>query len=290
MSTPASTGGRGVGRAPALLVIDVNRRLHRPGVAARVRPRRRRRGDPAAARRVRARAELPVVYTTVSYGEGDKADGGGVHRQGPARCSRSRRAAAGSRSTTRIAPRPERAGAEQALRVRVLRDAVREPARLARVRQRRSSPGASTSGLRPRDGRSTCSSTGYRPGRAARGGRRPKPGGARGAALYDIDLKYGDVVSLGECVDGTWRSLAGAHTLVEKILLAHCDADDVRARRRRHRPLRRRDGERRLRPGRVPARWRRWAPTASSTRRASSWSPTTSCRRRTRVGRAPARA
>ena len=42
------------------------------------------------------------------------------------------------------------------------------------------------------------------------------------------------------------------HTLAEKILLAHTDADDLAAGRRRHRPLRRRDGERRLGPGRVP--------------------------------------
>ena len=40
---------------------------------------------------------------------------------------------------------------------------------------------------------------GYRLDRPPRGGRRPRPGGARGS-LYDIDAKYGDVVSLDEAL------------------------------------------------------------------------------------------
>ena len=58
-------------------------RLHRPGLAARLRPRQRRRGDRAAACGG-PRGGLPVVYTTVAYDEADR----GPPRSSSTRCPR----------------------------------------------------------------------------------------------------------------------------------------------------------------------------------------------------------
>ena len=186
---------QGAGRRPALLVIDMSLGFTSPdsplhcdldGVVAAI-------GRLLDAARAKG---LPVVYTTVSYGEGDKAvakafiekipilltlaAGEPVHRDRPAA-----RAAAG------------RAGAEQAVRVGVLRHAAAEPARRARLRlgdrHRRLDLG-----VRPRDRRRRAPER--LPAdvpREAVGDRNPA---AHEQALYDIDAKYGDVVSLDEAL------------------------------------------------------------------------------------------
>ena len=143
------------------------------------------------------RAELPVVFTTVSYDEGDKVAAAAFIDKVPALLTLEAGSALGrDRPADRAAA--GRAGAEQAVRVGVLRHAAREPARRRRLRHACSSPGASTSGCV----RATVVDAiqhGYRPvvPREAVGDRNPA---AHEANLYDIDAKYGDVVSVDDVV------------------------------------------------------------------------------------------
>ena len=101
------------------------RRLHRPRVAARLRPRRRGGGDRAAARRSPARSDS---RSSTRPSRTARATGSPPRRSS----TRSRRCStleAGSRWVEidpRIAPLPRRAGAEQALRLGVLRHAAAE--------------------------------------------------------------------------------------------------------------------------------------------------------------------
>ena len=152
------------------------------------------------------RAEVPVVYTTVSYGEGDKVTAKAFIEKVPALLT----LAAGSswvEIDERLAPRPN----EPVLNKLYASAFFGTPfASLLASHQCDSVivTGASTSGCV----RATAVDVlqhGYRPvvPREAVGDRNPA---AHDAALYDIDLKYGDVVPLDECLEAL-EGLVGAH-------------------------------------------------------------------------------
>ena len=91
--------GGGVGRRPALVDHRHEQRLHRPGLAARVRARRHDRGDPEAARGGAARGDPGRLHDRLVR----RGRQGRPRRRSSRRCrrcSRSRRARAGSRSTS----------------------------------------------------------------------------------------------------------------------------------------------------------------------------------------------
>ncbi len=185
----------GLGGRPALVVVDVNNGFT----------------DPAsplvcdlddtveAIRRLLAamrRAGLPVVFTTVSYGEGDRDAAKAFVDKIPALLTLE----AGSRWVEideRIAPLP----GEPVLNKLFASAFWGTPLASLLASQRCDSvvvTGASTSGCV----RATVVDAlqhGYRPivPREAVGDRNPA---AHEANLYDIDLKYGDVVSLEECL------------------------------------------------------------------------------------------
>lgn len=186
-------GRAGFGQRPALLVIDVNLGFT----------------DPAsplvcdledvivAIRRLLdefRRAELPIVYTTVSYGEGDKVTAAAFIDKIPALLTLE----AGSRWVEidpRIAPLP----GEPVLN-KLFASAFHGTA-LSRLLASAGCDsvvvtGASTSGC-VRATAVDAIQHGYRPAvpREAVGDRNP---GAHEANLYDIDTKYGDVVSVDE--------------------------------------------------------------------------------------------
>ena len=149
---------------------------------------------------------MPVVYTTVSYGEGDKVTAKAFIEKVPALLT----LAAGSswvEIDERIAPRPN----EPVLNKLYASAFFGTPfASLLASHQCDSVivTGASTSGCV----RATAVDVlqhGYRPvvPREAVGDRNPA---AHDAALYDIDLKYGDVVSLDECLEAL-EGLVAAH-------------------------------------------------------------------------------
>jgi nicotinamidase-related amidase len=195
----------GVGRRPALVIVDINNGFT----------------DPAsplvcdldetveaiqklldAARR----AELPVVYTTVSYGEGDKVTAKAFIDKVPVLLTLE----AGTswvEIDDRIAPRPN----EPVLN-KLFASAFFGTALGSMLASHGCDSvivtGASTSGCV----RATVVDAlqyGYRPivAREAVGDRNPA---AHDAALYDIDLKYGDVVSLDECLTAL-EELAATH-------------------------------------------------------------------------------
>lgn len=195
----------GVGRRPALVVVDINKGFT----------------DPAsplvcdldetvdAIRRLleaMRRAELPVVYTTVSYTEGDRVAAKAFIDKVPVLLT----LAAGSPWTEideRIAPRPD----EPVLN-KLFASAFYGTALASMLASHGCDSvivtGASTSGCV----RATVVDAlqhGYRPivPREAVGDRNPA---AHEANLYDIDLKYGDVVSLDECL-AALEELAAAH-------------------------------------------------------------------------------
>ena len=195
----------GVGRRPALVVVDINNGFT----------------DPAsplvcdldetvdAIRRLldaMRRAELPVVYTTVSYTEGDKVAAKAFIDKVPVLLT----LAAGSPWTEideRIAPRPD----EPVLN-KLFASAFYGTALASMLASHGCDSvivtGASTSGCI----RATVVDAlqhGYRPivPREAVGDRNPA---AHEANLYDIDLKYGDVVSLEECL-AALEELAATH-------------------------------------------------------------------------------
>ena len=198
-------GRSGFGRRPALLVIDVNRGFTDPSsplvcdledvVAAIVRLLDETR-----------RAGLPVVYTTVSYGEGDKVAAAAFIDKIPALLTLE----AGSgwvEIDPRIAPRPE----EPVLNKLFASAFFGTPLATLLAAAGCDSvivTGASTSGCV----RATVVDAiqhGYRPvvPREAVGDRNPA---AHEANLYDIDTKYGDVVPIGDVL-AHLEELAGAY-------------------------------------------------------------------------------
>jgi nicotinamidase-related amidase len=197
--------GGGVGQRPVLVIIDMNNGFTDPAS-----PLVCDLGDTIEAIRklleAARRAEVPVVYTTVSYGEGDKAVAKAFIDKVPVLLT----LAAGSRWVEideRIAPRPN----EPVLNKLFASAFFGTPFASLLASHGCDSvivTGASTSGCV----RATAVDVlqyGYRPvvPREAVGDRNPA---AHEAALYDIDLKYGDVVSLDECLEAL-GGLVAAH-------------------------------------------------------------------------------
>lgn len=195
----------GVGDRPALVIIDMNNGFTDPesplvcDLADTIEAIRK-------LLEASRRAEVPVVYTTVSYGEGDKAVAKAFIDKVPVLLT----LAAGSRWVEideRIAPRPN----EPVLNKLFASAFFGTPFASLLASHRCDSvivTGASTSGCV----RATAVDVlqyGYRPvvPREAVGDRNPA---AHEAALYDIDLKYGDVVSLDECLESL-GGLVAAH-------------------------------------------------------------------------------
>ena len=225
-----------------------------------------RRGDRAAARRVRAGRGCPVVFTTVAYDEAakaaaavfiDKVPGAAHARAGQPRGSRSTR---GSRRST------DEPVLTKLLRVGVLRDDAGAAC---------SPPTAATAvvvtrrvdlGLRPRDGRRRAPAR--LPRRSCRARRSATATRPRTRRTSTTSTRSTATSSRSTRWSRTWRSSL-PHTLAEKILLAPL--------RRRRRPpgrrgdgaLRRRHGERRHRPDRVPADGEDGRCSRSSTPRGS---------------------
>jgi maleamate amidohydrolase len=195
----------GVGRRPALVIIDMNNGFTDPAS-----PLVCELDDTIEAIRklldAARRAEAPVIYTTVSYSEGDKAVAKTFIDKVPVLLT----LAAGSRWVEiddRIAPRPS----EPVLNKLFASAFFGTPFASLLASHGCDSvivTGASTSGCV----RATAVDVlqyGYRPvvPREAVGDRNPA---AHEAALYDIDLKYGDVVSLDECLEAL-EGLVAAH-------------------------------------------------------------------------------
>jgi nicotinamidase-related amidase len=195
----------GVGRRPALVIIDMNNGFTDPAspLVCELDDTVEAIGKLLEAAR---RAELPVVFTTVSYGEGDKVTAKAFIDKVPVLLT----LAAGTRWVEideRIAPRP----AEPVLNKLFASAFFGTPLASLLASHGCDSvivTGASTSGCV----RATVVDVlqhGYRPvvPREAVGDRNAA---AEEAALYDIDLKYGDVVSLDECLDAL-GALVAAH-------------------------------------------------------------------------------
>lgn len=195
----------GVGRRPALVIVDMNNGFTDPE-------------SPLvceldetidAIRRlldVMRRAELPVVFTTVSFGEGDKVTAKAFIDKVPVLLT----LAAGSRWVEiddRIAPRED-----EVVLNKLFASAFFGTALSSLLASHGCDSvivtGASTSGC-VRATAVDALQHGYRPivPREAVGDRNSA---AHDASLYDIDLKYGDVVSLDECVEAL-EELAAAH-------------------------------------------------------------------------------
>ena len=197
--------GGGVGRRPALVIIDMNNGFTDPAS-----PLVCELDDVVAAiRRLLdefRRAQLPVVYTTVSYGEGDKVAAAAFIDKIPALLTLE----AGSRWVEidpRIAPRP----AEPVLNKLFASAFFGTPLASLLASAGCDSvvvTGASTSGC-VRATAVDALQHGYRPAvpREAVGDRNPA---AHEANLYDIDTKYGDVVSVDQVV-AHLEELGAAH-------------------------------------------------------------------------------
>jgi nicotinamidase-related amidase len=197
--------GGGVGQRPALVIIDMNNGFTDPAspLVCELDDTVEAIGKLLEAAR---RAELPVVFTTVSYGEGDKVTAKAFIDKVPVLLTLE----AGTRWVEideRIAPRP----AEPVLNKLFASAFFGTPLASLLASHGCDSvivTGASTSGCV----RATVVDVlqhGYRPvvPREAVGDRNAA---AEEAALYDIDLKYGDVVSLDECLDAL-GALVAAH-------------------------------------------------------------------------------
>lgn len=195
----------GVGRRPALVIVDINNGFTDPAS-----PLVCDLDDTVGAIRrlldTMRRAELPVVFTTVSYGEGDKVTAKAFIDKVPVLLTLE----AGSRWVEiddRIAPLPT----EPVLN-KLFASAFFGTALGSMLASHGCDSlivtGASTSGC-VRATAVDALQHGYRPvvPREAVGDRNPA---AHDAALYDIDLKYGDVVSLDECLDAL-ETLAATH-------------------------------------------------------------------------------
>jgi nicotinamidase-related amidase len=195
----------GVGRRPALLIVDINNGFTDPAsplVCDLDETVEAIRQLLDAARR----AELPVAFTTVSYGEGDKVTAKAFIDKVPVLLTLE----AGTRWVEideRIAPRPN----EPVLN-KLFASAFYGTALASMLASHGCDSvivtGASTSGC-VRATAVDALQHGYRPvvPREAVGDRNPA---AHDAALYDIDLKYGDVVPLAECLEAL-EELAAAH-------------------------------------------------------------------------------
>jgi maleamate amidohydrolase len=198
-------GRGGFGRRPALLVIDVNVGFTDPasplvcdldGVVAAI----GRLLDEAR------RAQIPVVYTTVSYTEGDKTAAAAFIEKVPALLTLE----AGSRWVEidpRVAPLPHEPVLNKLFASAFFGTALSSLLAAAGC-DSVIVTGASTSGC-VRATAVDALQHGYRPlvPRDAVGDRNPA---AHEANLYDIDAKYGDVVSVDEAV-AHLEELAGAH-------------------------------------------------------------------------------
>lgn len=195
----------GVGRRPALVIVDINNGFTDPAsplVCDLDETVEAIRQLLDAARR----AELPVAFTTVSYGEGDKVTAKAFIDKVPVLLTLE----AGTRWVEideRIAPRPN----EPVLN-KLFASAFYGTALASMLASHGCDSvivtGASTSGC-VRATAVDALQHGYRPvvPREAVGDRNPA---AHDAALYDIDLKYGDVVPLAECLEAL-EELAAAH-------------------------------------------------------------------------------
>jgi maleamate amidohydrolase len=198
-------GRAGFGRHPALLVIDVNVGFTDPasplvcdldGVVAAI----GRLLDEAR------RAQIPVVYTTVSYTEGDRTAAAAFIEKVPALLTLE----AGSRWVEidpRVAPLPHEPVLNKLFASAFFGTALSSLLAAAGC-DSVIVTGASTSGC-VRATAVDALQHGYRPlvPRDAVGDRNPA---AHEANLYDIDAKYGDVVSVDEAV-AHLEELAGAH-------------------------------------------------------------------------------
>jgi maleamate amidohydrolase len=199
-------GRAGFGNKPALLVIDVNVGFTDPA-------------SPlvcdledvvAAIRRLLEefrRAELPVVFTTVSYGEGDKAAAAAFIDKIPALLTLE----AGSRWVEidpRIAPLPHEPVLNKLFASAFFGTALASLLASAGC-DSVVVTGASTSGC-VRATAVDAIQHGYRPAvpREAVGDRNPA---AHEANLYDIDTKYGDVVSVDDVVAHLEELSGAAH-------------------------------------------------------------------------------
>lgn len=196
----------GVGRRPALVVVDINNGFTDPAS-----PLVCDLDDTVEAIRMlldaARRCAAPVVFTTVSYGEGDRVAAKAFIDKVPVLLTLE----AGSRWTEiddRIAPRAD----EPVLNKLFASSFFGTPLGSLLASHRCDSvivTGASTSGCV----RATVVDAlqhGYRPivPREAVGDRDPA---AHEASLHDIDLKYGDVITLDECLNAL-EELCGAHT------------------------------------------------------------------------------
>jgi nicotinamidase-related amidase len=198
-------GRAGFGRRPALLVIDVNVGFTDPasplvcdldGVVAAI----GRLLDEAR------RAQIPVVYTTVSYTEGDKIAAAAFIEKVPALLTLE----AGSRWVEidpRVAPLPHEPVLNKLFASAFFGTALSSLLAAARC-DSVIVTGASTSGC-VRATAVDALQHGYRPlvPRDAVGDRNPA---AHEANLYDIDAKYGDVVSLDDAI-AHLEEVAAAH-------------------------------------------------------------------------------
>ena len=195
----------GVGRRPALVIVDMNYGFTDPES-----PLVCELDDTVDAigrlLEVMRRADLPVVFTTVSYGEGDKVTAKAFIDKVPVLLTLE----AGSRWVEiddRLAPRPT----EPVLN-KLFASAFFGTALGSMLASHGCDSvivtGASTSGC-VRATAVDALQNGYRPvvPREAVGDRNPA---AHEATLYDIDLKYGDVMSLEECL-ADLEELAAAH-------------------------------------------------------------------------------
>ena len=204
-------GRAGFGSRPALIVVDVNIGFTDPGSPLAcdledvVEAIRRLLGESR-------RAGIPVAYTTVSYGEGDRVAAAAFIDKVPALLTLE----VGSRWVEidpRIAPRAD----EPVLNKLFASAFFGTPLSSLLAAAGRDSlivTGASTSGCV----RATVVDAlqhGYRPivPREAVGDRDPA---AHEANLYDIDAKYGDVVSVDEVVEHL-EELGSAHAPQERL-------------------------------------------------------------------------
>jgi len=198
-------GRAGFGRRPALIVIDVNVGFTAPesplvcdldGVVAAIRQ----------LLEEARRAEIPIVFTTVSYSEGDKRTAAAFIDKIPALLTLE----AGSRWVEidpRIAPHEDEPVLNKLFASAFFGTAL-SSLLAANGCDSLIVTGASTSGC-VRATAVDALQHGYRPivPREAVGDRNPD---AHAANLYDLDAKYGDVVSLAEVIEHL-EELVAAH-------------------------------------------------------------------------------
>jgi len=198
-------GRAGFGRRPALIVIDVNLGFTAPEsplvcdleeVVAAIRQ----------LLEEARRAEIPIVFTTVSYTEGDKRTAAAFIDKVPALLTLE----AGSRWVEidpRIAPREDEPVLNKLFASAFFGTAL-SSLLAANGCDSLIVTGASTSGC-VRATAVDALQHGYRPivPREAVGDRNPD---AHAANLYDLDAKYGDVVSLAEVIEHL-EELVAAH-------------------------------------------------------------------------------